>query len=275
MNCGKVITNPQLSLRLTKKSSTTNINIKMQSLINIKCNSNELRGFVTGLILGDGSIDKGVHKRSFEMKSIHKDFVTYVKTILDDITPFNSYIKENNAYIKDGVSHKKYYRLRVTAHPYFNKLYHYFYNDYRHRKIYAKTLNWLTPRGLANWYMSDGYICLVGKKSNNIYNRRIDICTDRYYIEDVKLMIQMLKSKFDLDCGLVTRDRFHRIRIKSNSYEKFINLIKPYIVPSMLYKLYLGYNNKPNNLSDEAWEYQKYLLSAIAQTDKAVGNEIV
>jgi len=243
----------------------------MQSLINIKCNSTELRGFVTGLILGDGTIDKGTNKRAFEIKSINKEFIEYINKVFNDITPFSSYIKELDGYTKNGVNHKKYYIFRTKAHPYFNKLFHYFYNDYRHRKVYSKTLDWLTPRGLANWYMSDGYICLVGKESNNIYNRRVDICTDRYYKEDVELMIQKLKSKFDLDCSISKRNNRYRIRIKSTSYEKFINLISPYIVPSMYYKLYLGYNNKPNCLSDNAWEFQKYLLSAITLAGNAEG----
>lgn len=240
----------------------------MQNLIDIKCSSSELRGFVTGLILGDAIIDKGVSKRALTFVSINKDFVEYAKNVFDSITPFKSYIKEKEAYTKNGVHHKKYYVFRIIAHPYFNKLYHYFYDDFRHRKIYAKTLSWLNPIGLANWYMSDGYVCLVGKTKNYIYNRRIDICTDRYCKEDIELAIQYLKKQFDINCNIIKRGNFYRIRIKSNSYEKFINIIKPYIVPSMLYKLYLGYNNKPDNLSDEAWEYQKYLLSAITLPNK-------
>lgn len=243
----------------------------MQNLIEIKCNSTELRSFVTGLILGDGSIDKGISKRSFNIKSINKDFIDYIKKVFDTITPFNPYIRKVEERIVDNVHHKKYYELRIKAHPYFNKLYHYFYNDYRHRKIYSKTLDWLTPVGLANWYMSDGYICLVGKKSNFIRSRRVDICTDRYFKEDVELMIQKLKSKFDLNCSIIKRNDTYRIRINNISYEKFIDLIKPYIVPSMLYKLYLGYYKKPECLSNEAWEYQKYLLSAITLTNKNKG----
>lgn len=247
----------------------------MQSLINIKCNSSELRGFVTGLILGDGMIDKGVSKRAFEIKSINKDFIDYIQEFFKLTTPLKFYVKEIPEITKNGVHHKKHYFLRISAHPYFNKLYNYFYDDFRHRKVYAKTLDWLNPIGLANWYMSDGYVCLVGKTKNYVYNRRMDICTDRYYKEDIGLIIKKLKEKFDINCSMIKRGDFYRVRIKSDSYEKFINVVKPYIVPSMLYKLYLGYNNKPDNLSDEAWEYQKYLLSAIARPGNAEGYDIV
>ena len=47
----------------------------MQNLNDFKgINSSELRGFFTGLILGDASIDKGVHKRALMIKSINRDF---------------------------------------------------------------------------------------------------------------------------------------------------------------------------------------------------------
>lgn len=32
-------------------------------------NSSELKGYLTGLIVGDGYIDKGVTKRAFEIKN--------------------------------------------------------------------------------------------------------------------------------------------------------------------------------------------------------------
>lgn len=245
----------------------------MQNLENFKgMNGSEVKGFFTGLILGDGSIDKGVHKRSFTFKSTNKELIEQIKEVVNNNTPFKYYIKETPSYIsKDGVNHKTYWEFKIIAHSYFNKIYHNFYNDSRHRKIYSETLNWLTPFGLANWYMSDGYVCLVGKTRSYIIDRRMDICTDRYYLEDIQLITQIFKSKFGLNTSVVKRANFYRIRIKKDSYEKFINLISPYIVPSMKYKLYLGYNNKPDILSKEAWNYQKYLQSAIALTDNAEG----
>lgn len=244
----------------------------MQNLEKFKgINSQELRGFLTGLILGDGTIDKGIHKRSFRIKSIDKDFIDMISYVLSNNTNFKFYIKEHDAEVRNGVSHKKYWELKITAHPYFNKKYHNFYNDNRHRKIYSETLDWLNPIGLACWYMSDGYVCHVGKKSGRIYSRRIEIATDRYYPEDIQLMIKKLKEKFGIESSMITRGLTFRIRIKTESYETFINLISPYMVSSMLYKLYLGYFKKPNTLSEKAWKYQQYLLSAITLTDNAEG----
>lgn len=244
----------------------------MQNLENFKgINTSELRGFFTGVILGDGSIDKGVHKRALEIKSINSQFIEFIENVVKNNTPFKYTIKHHEAYKKDEVSHKESWSLRIATHPYFNKLYHNFYDDKRHRKIYSETLQWLNPLGLACWYMSDGYVCLVGKTSGNIRSRRVEFSTDRYYYEDIALMVQVLKSKFNINSTIIKRGNTYRVRVCTESYEAFINLISPYIVPSMLYKLYLGYSKKPNTLSEKAWKYQQYLLSAIALTDNAEG----
>lgn len=234
-------------------------------------NSSELKGYLTGLIFGDGYIDNGITKRSFRIKSIHKDFVEKIADDLKSCTNFDIKITSSNAYIdKNNVHHKEYFELCIKSHPYFAKKYHHFYDDYKKRRISKDAINWLTPVGLANWYMSDGYICLVGKTKNAIRNRRVDICTDRYSYENILMVCDELYKKFDIKFSPVKRDKFYRIRLRTESYSKFINLIKPYIVPSMMYKLYLGYEKQPIWMTNEDWEFQNS-ISAIALTSEVEG----
>lgn len=245
----------------------------MQNLNSFKgISSSELRGFFTGLILGDATIDKGVRARALRIKLTNKEFMDFIVSVVRENTPFSYRVSEFPERVsKDGVHHKQYWEFVIYAHPYFNKLYHYFYNDTRHRVVYSRNLNWLNPVGLACWYMSDGYVCLVGKTKGIIRDRRMDICTDRYYLEDIRLMCRILFTKFNIKATVVKRGNFYRVRIAKTSYEQFINIVFPYVVPSVYYKLYLGYQNKPNFLSDKAWELQQYLLSATTLTDNAEG----
>ena len=67
------------------------------------------------------------------------------------------------------------------------------------------------------------------------------------------------------------RGSFYRLRVKSVSYQTFINLIYPYIVPSMQYKLYLGYEYQPKWMEDWTWDLQKSLKSAMALTSNVAG----
>ena len=233
--------------------------------------SSELRGFLTGLLLGDGSIDKGVHKRSFSIKSIDKNFIDMIQNQIASCTNFKFKVTFTPQHYSSGCNHKDSWEYKIKAHPYFNKLYSYFYNDYRHKRITSNIIKWITPYGIANWYMSDGYVCLVGKSKNFITDRRIDFCTDRYTIEHITMLQNMFKNKFNISTSIIKRDKFYRLRICKDSYKQFIELISPYIIPSMQYKLYLGYNNKQEWMTDKIWNQQQLIHSAITQTDNAVG----
>lgn len=233
--------------------------------------SSELKGFLTGLLIGDGSIDKGVTKRAFSIKSIDKSFIDKIKLELDSCTPFKSYVKHTPAHFSAGCSHKESWELRTQAHPYFNKIYHKFYDDYRHRRITKYVPKYLTPYGVAMWYMSDGYVCLVGKTKGIIKNRRVDFATDRYSKEEVTQLQKMLLHKFNIHCSVIIRGGCHRLRVKQCSYQNFINLIYPYLLPSMYYKIYLGYEQQPIWMSNELWELQCFIKSALTQTDNAAG----
>ncbi len=234
-------------------------------------NTSELKGYLTGLILGDGYIDSGVSKRAFRIKSTHKDFIDKLATDIESCHTFNIYVKHYKSYTdKYGIKHKEYWELNISAHPYFAKKYHNFYDDYRNRVITKNAINWLTPNGLANWYMSDGYICLVGIKTGFIKSRRIDICTHRYSLDDIIMVCDEIYKKFDIQFRPIKRGSFYRIRLGSKDYDKFINLIKPYVVPSMIYKLYLGYEKQPKWMNEEDWEFQNS-ISAIALTSRVEG----
>lgn len=234
-------------------------------------NSSELKGYLTGLIFGDGCIDKGVTKRAFSIKSIDKNFIDKIKDDIESCTNFQISIKYTPAHESCGCSHKESWELRIKAHPYFNKKYHHFYDDYRNRIASKEALNWITPNGIANWYMSDGYVCLVGRTKGVIKNRRIDFCTDRYSLPVIESMKDMFDKRFNLQTSIIKRGKFYRLRVCQNSYEKFINLIRPYMIDTMMYKLYLGYEYQPKWMSDDMWNLQNNLRSAITLTDNAEG----
>ena len=214
-------------------------------------NSTQLRGYLTGLILGDGSIDKGVKKRSFSIKSINKDFIEKIHMDLQSCTNFEFKLNHVGATEKNGVSRKEYWELRTKAHPYFSKKYAYFYNDNIKRRITTESLNWLNAEGLANWYMSDGYITFVGKSKGKISDRRVDICTDRYSKEDVEKIQKFFFDKFEIRTSIIKRNLTYRIRIKLVDSQKFFMLIKDHVTPSFMYKLNLKYQYKPVWMSEE------------------------
>lgn len=229
-------------------------------------NSSELRGFLTGLILGDGSIDGGVTKRAFRIKSIHPDFLQFIQKELEQCSNFNIHIRYYPKQASRGYIHSPYGELTIAAHPYFAKKYHHFYDDYRNRIISKEALQWVNGIGLAAWYMSDGYMCLVGKTKERIRDRRLEICTDRYSEETVDKIILMFREKFGLSCSKFRRGLRFRVRILKQSYGDFYRIVSPYVVPSMRYKLYFGYEKQPEWMDETMWVEQKRLQSAMTLT---------
>lgn len=223
-------------------------------------NSSELRGYLTGLILGDGFIGSGVRARSFSIKSIDYSFIEKIREDLGSCSNFKMSVRNIPECNTGNTRHKEAWELYVKAHPYFSKKYHYFYNDTRKRVITKEVIEWLTPRGLANWYMCDGYVCHIGKSKGKIVNRRIDFCTDRYKKCDVERIRDGLFKKFNIDCSIVKRGTQYRIRVLQKSYNDFVKLIYPYIIPSFRYKLDLGYPYKPYWMEDEVWDIQKEIV---------------
>ncbi len=73
--------------------------------------------------------------------------------------------------------------------------------------------------------------------NKNSKNKGIVLNTHSFTDEKVYLMVTQLNKKFQLDCEIRTNKGKKIIVIKSSSYSKFINLIDPFILFEMRYKL--------------------------------------
>ena len=74
--------------------------------------------------------------------------------------------------------------------------------------------------------------------------KTVIICTDNFTLAEVELLIRVLNSKFNLTAKVKRRIKSNkevcwRIKFdnKKENIDKLTNLVKPYFVPSMLYKL--------------------------------------
>ena len=226
--------------------------------------STQLKGYLTGLILGDGHIDKGKTKKSFSIKSINFDFIHKIEKDLE-FTNFKIRVRTFPPSIINGVSRRSYKELTIRAHPYFVKMYPNFYNDTRGRVITEDYLDRLNEEGLANWYMSDGYIVHVGKTKGKIVDRRVELCLDRYTSEDVDKVIKYFTNTLGYRVHKVRRKiGVYRIRISLlDSQDFFIRILK-HITPSMMYKLDLKYDYQPRWMCDEYFSLMNKIDKRVA-----------
>jgi len=229
-------------------------------------NSSKLKGYLTGLILGDGYIDKGVAKRAFRIKSINKDFIEKIESDLSSSTNFKLVVRPHPARTgSDGTKHKEYLELTVKSHPYFAKIYHNFYDDFRNRIISKRALRAINWEGWANWFMSDGYIVKVGKTKGKIVDRRVELCTDRYPESGIDFLRSFMDKKYGFSIKKVRRGRVIRIRFSLYQAQYFLYQISPFVVPSMMYKLDMAYSYRPEWMTDDYYELMKTVQSVSPQ----------
>jgi len=96
------------------------------------------------------------------------------------------------------------------------------------KKILPKNLySLLTPLSLAIWTMDDG----DNDKDSIRYNIQ---CFTR---KEQELLKQLLKEKYQLHTALNKDRNSYRLRVNKASKTKLIELISPFIIPSMRYKI--------------------------------------
>ena len=117
-------------------------------------------------------------------------------------------------------------KFQTLSLPCFNKYRELFYNLDGVKFIPKNLENLLTERGLAYWIMDDGY-----KASDGFY-----LCTESYSIEDHKILVDLLKNKFNLECSIHKTTNGNRLYIFSGSKEILFKIIKPFLLDHFNYK---------------------------------------
>lgn len=111
----------------------------------------------------------------------------------------------------------------------------------RPKQVTRKILNLLDPLGLAVWYMDDGTLMIEYHKrldgNYGIKRRRIALCTDCFSLKEHYLMQQYFKVVWDIDVSIYKIKNTKRLSMNYTNAQKFVELIKDHIHPSMMYKI--------------------------------------
>jgi hypothetical protein len=103
-------------------------------------------------------------------------------------------------------------------------------------KIIPRNLgDYLTPLALATWYLNDS------SKGSKVVSSIFQVSR-----KDLEYLCEILKSKYNIDTIIQSggKDR-ETLYIKSSSMVTFSKIVKPYILPSLYYKL----NGRHNKLT--------------------------
>jgi hypothetical protein len=91
----------------------------------------------------------------------------------------------------------------------------------------------LTPIALAHWIMGDGEARSHGLR----------ICTDSFSIYEVITLMNVLQIRYNINCNLFMKKTLTglkpRITVPSSELIKLTNIVAPYFIPEMYYKIKL------------------------------------
>lgn len=190
-----------------------------------------------GTLLGDCSLHKSTYTKgnsttgSFTHSIKQKEYLFYKYNLMKVICnePYSKIQKQS--IIKDRlINPKEAFVCNIKSTPFLNDLYNNLYIN-KKKVINDYILQYFTEKSLAFMYFDDGYKQIF-KERPNFYS--YVICTDSFDEESLIKFKNFLFNTFEIE-SIITNE--NRIRIRSNSKEKFKIIIEKYIIPCMQYKL--------------------------------------
>jgi hypothetical protein len=187
-----------------------------------------------GVLLGDASIQTQDGGKTYRLKftqsqNKHSDYLRHLHS------QFHDWVLSDPAL--DNERHML--NFQTLSHSEFTKLAEIFVLDSQGKlcKKHIKPLfveNYLTPRAFAYWIMDDG-----GKSCyNKDYQRKgFALNTHGFPKEEVEILCQGLRTRYSLDCWLKLNKKKWIIVISGHDYQKIMDLIGNFLIPSMYHKI--------------------------------------
>lgn len=188
-----------------------------------------------GLMLGDASLqtqNKGkTYRLKFEWSDKSKSYIDHVIALFDQWILSEPHKKirispKGNEVINWG--------FQTLSHEAFNFLADLFLQNKAKGICENLITDHLTAVGLAYWFMDDGGKLDYNKNSKN---KSLVLNTQSFTDEEVDIMALELSKKFGFDCETRLNKGKKIIVIKHSSFLLFKDLVSPYIVDEMMYKL--------------------------------------
>jgi hypothetical protein len=211
------------------KASLSFILPNVKAVKRIGPHNQDVISVLVGSLLGDGFGEReesgGVRFR-FRQSVVRKDYIFWLHNFFNT----RGYCSNLLPVIytqKTGDKVLEYYRFGTYRFTSLLWLYKTFYNNNKKKVIPANIANLLTPLALAIWIMDDG----------TWKNPGVRIATNSFTKEEVELLSSALYTKYNLCCSLQKNNGNYQLYIKQESITLLKELVLPYMVPSMHYKL--------------------------------------
>lgn len=213
--------------------------------MNLSRNASEVKGAIYGTLLGDSTI---TNRNEFSCEQVSQNLVKYKGALLSCIAPdlkvyYHTRDRGTTQVIDNTIySRKISYVVQTNQHAYFKNYRESLYHTGT-KQVSMDILRYLTPEGLALWFMDDGYLDYKASSCT----RNLRICTDSFD----EISINNIIRYFNDTWGIVSKVYMHnagkgrairpRVSFNAENSQKLIVLIHKFFLPEFYYKLDLHY----------------------------------
>ncbi len=187
------------------------------------------KDILVGLLLGDGNLEFDGYKSSrlqIKQAESKKEYVLWL---------FDRFKETVRTPPKQRLDTMQWY-FGTRSTPDFEYFRTIFYQN--RRKIVPRTIGELfrSPITLAVWYMDDGGLDYRLKSHYSF-----TLSTDAFRIEEVRLLQNVLKKRFNIQSSIQTPSsrgtKYVKLYIGKDGRDRFLETIQPHILSCFLYKL--------------------------------------
>ena len=222
----------KMTIVLFKNIDISDKPIRLKGIYRIGPHNKDALSIIFGSLLGDAHAEKrqsGNGTRiTFYQEHSHIKYMTYLHTLLSNMGYCNPKKPFCGTRLGLGGKVRKTVRFGTWTYTSFNWIHELWYEN--GIKIVPKCIgDYLTPLALAIWIMDDG-----GKVGNGL-----KFCTNSYTYTDCLILVNALNTNFGLKSTVQKagyKDQYI-IYIWKESMDNLRNIVYPYIIPEMRYKI--------------------------------------
>jgi ubiquinol-cytochrome c reductase cytochrome b subunit len=193
----------------------------------------DIISIIFGSLLGDGNGEKRLWwlgtRFNFSQEAAHVNYLMFLHKFFSELGYCNSKLPVITTRLSNKGKIRKVAKFSTWTYSSFNWIYELWYEN-KNIKHVPKCIDlYLTPLALAIWIMDDG--AKVGKS--------LKLCTNSFSYIDCLLLIKALNNNFNIKASIQSAGKKDQylIYILKESMTDLINIVSPYIIPEMKYKL--------------------------------------
>lgn len=191
--------------------------------------TSEQREVLVGLLLGDAHLETQNRGQTYllkiEQSEANQAYVLHLYHLFQAWVLTPPQVKQT---VSHGHASTKWW-FQTVSHGAFRFYAQQFYRD--ERKCVPKLIHrWLKPRGLAYWLMDDGSL-------KDEHAQAVLLNMQGFERNDVERLSRVLQQQFALEATPIRQAEGYQIMILERSLERFVELVGPYLLPEMVYKL--------------------------------------